>query len=208
LLSRRLQSLADKYRHEDSVWDIGCDHGLLGLSFLTHPATPAIHLVDPAADAILKLKQKVKDADIPIPQKLSILHRKGQDLKLTTEKKIIYIAGMGGKEIKSILIHLLPQLTHADRIVISPHRAILELRAYLQSSSFRLESEEIIEEDGQFYQILCLNLNVSLQISPFGIEVWKGEVGQRYRQHILEAFEIHKDPLSQALVRYLKSLIS
>ena len=57
--------------------------------------------------------------------------KKGQDVILGPNSKTVFIAGMGGKEIGEIIQNLIPQLTPADRLVISPHRNILELRQYL-----------------------------------------------------------------------------
>lgn len=206
MLSFRLKTLRDYYRGESSVWDIGCDHGLLGLSFGDHPSIQEIHLVDPSEPVIVALKQYV-DAYITIPDSiLSIHHQSGQSVQLSSKSNLVFIAGMGGSEIQEIITHLLPQLTADDRLVISPHRKILELRKFLQESSLHLEEEISLYEGGQFYQILSLSLKAGSKVSPYGEAVWRGEVGEKYKNQQIAAYGAHQDKASLKYLEYLKSL--
>jgi tRNA A22 N-methylase len=206
VLSIRLKALASHYHNQESIWDIGCDHGQLGLSFRGHPSRPSIHLVDPSQEVILKLKASI-DSDIPINHSIKIHHKKGQDLVLGSDTKQVFIAGMGGKEIRDILKAIRPQLSLGDRIVISPHRGILELREYLTHSDFRLNHEYTLKEDEQFYQIICLDFESISRVSAFGEGVFSGEIGRAYRQRLIDTFEIHQDTQSRALLNYLKNAI-
>lgn len=168
-----------------------------------------IHLVDPSIDVINKLKKTLRDSYIPKREIVTIHHKKGQELVLEKDSKIIFIAGMGGKEIGKILEHLIPQLTPNDRFVISPHRNILELREFLASGPLRLVDETVIKEDGQFYQILCLCLNDRLsKIPQFGHKIWMGPLGEEYRAHQLKRYEHHQDPLSQKFLAFLTDFSS
>jgi len=181
----------------------------LGLSFQTSLEVKSIHLVDPSIDVINKLKKTIKDSYIPRKEIIKLHYIKGQEVVLEKDSKIIFIAGMGGKEIGKILQHLIPQLTANDRLVISPHRNILELREFLASSPLRLVDETVINEDGQFYQILCLCLNDGLsKISQFGHKIWMGPLGEEYRAHQLKRYEHHQDPLSRKFLAFLTDFSS
>lgn len=205
-LSFRLRALHQQYRHESSIWDIGCDHGQLGLSFFSRDTVEAIHLVDPSLLVIETLKKKLKDSYIT-NGKLFIHHQQGQEIELDPVSNCIFIAGMGGKEIGEIILHLLPQLTSNDRLIISPHRKILELRELLSSKALGLEHEELLKEDGQFYQIIVLCKNENLERVPlFGKKFWEGEVGKEYLIHQLKHFDLHQDVASKRYVDFLKSL--
>lgn len=207
-MSIRLKTLAGYYHHSHSVWDIGCDHGLLGLSFAKDSEVKEIHLVDPSPDVIRVLHNKLIDSYITIPDSIKIHKQRGQEVTLNSSSKTIFIAGMGGKEIAEIIQHLIPQMTEHDRLVISPHRTILELRATLHKSELGLVSEISLKEDGQFYQILCLEKNSNLpKANLYGENVWKGVVGEEYRNHMIRAYEFHQDPLSRAFLTYLRGLI-
>ena len=166
-----------------------------------------IHLVDPSLEVIKALNTKLIDSYITKKEFIKVHHKKGQEILLDFEKKIVFIAGMGGKEIQEIMKSLLPQLSPADRVVISPHRNILELRKYLNGSEFKLIDEVTIIEDGQYYQVLCLETAAGLpQVSLYGDKVWQGLVGEEYRQHQIRAFSLHQDEASKAFVAYLGQL--
>ena len=207
-LSARLSFLSSFYTDFTEVWDIGCDHGHLGLSFLDFKTVKRINLVDPSDLVIKTLNSNLKDSYITIPNKIIVTHSKGQNLKIKNdEKKIIFIAGMGGKETKEILSYIEKDLNLSDLVLISPHKNILELRAYLNSSSFRLYKEAVIFENQYFYQVLAIGLLPSMsKVSPFGSEIWLSPLGQSYRLSLLKTFKAHHDPLSREFVAYLEGL--
>lgn len=201
-LSVRFKALQKHWLNHKHVWDIGCDHGLLGLSFVNYDGVQNIHLVDPSGPVIETLNNKLKDSYIT-KGKVFITHAKGQDLKIESLSNCIFIAGMGGKEIGEIITKLLPQLDSSSRIVISPHRKILELRKLLGQLPIGLVSEEVIFENEQYYQILCLSPELGRKVPPFGEEMWGSEVGRRYLEHQLKHFRPHTDEASKAYVNFL-----
>lgn len=205
-LSLRLQTLHNQYQNERHIWDIGCDHGQLGLSFKDLNAVESINLVDPSKPVIDVLYKKLKDSYISI-EKVFIHLSRGQDIHPTSNSNCLFIAGMGGKEIGEIIEALLPRLSHKDRIVISPHRKILELRRLLNQLPIGLENEFVMKEDEQYYQILNLIPHGNSKKVPlYGDDIWNSEVGKEYLTHQIKAFTAHQDGLSQAYVEYLKQL--
>ncbi len=205
-LPLRLATLKAYYENSEHIWDIGCDHGLLGLSFLGDPRVKSIHLVDPSERVIDSLNQKLINSHIP-REKLHIHHLFGQNIKLSSQKNLLFIAGMGGQEILEILESLQPQLDSEDRVVVSPHRNILRLRQWLRQSDFRLFDESVMEENQQFYQILGLTKNSDHPlVSEFGSQIWSSSEGKRYRQRELFHFESHRDEASREYFSFLKGL--
>lgn len=205
-LSRRLLTLASYHDNQNIIWDIGCDHGLLGLSFRSHSAVEEIHLVDPSKPVIDELHKKLKDSYISKPA-LFIHHEAGQSLTLPRKKKnLILIAGMGGKEIGEIVSSLYSQVNSESLFVISPHRKILELRILLSELPVSLLKEEVIFEDGQFYQVLALKVGPGKKVGPYGEELWNSETGKAYRDHQIRFFTPHRDVASSEYVAFLKSL--
>jgi tRNA A22 N-methylase len=201
-LSVRFKALQKHWVNHKHVWDIGCDHGLLGLSFVAYESVQKVHLVDPSGPVIENLKKKLEDSYIT-KGKILIIHSKGQELKIESLSNCIFIAGMGGKEIGEIVTKLLPQLDSSSRIVISPHRKILELRELLGQLPVSLISEEVIFENEQYYQILCLSPELGRKVPSFGEEMWESEVGRRYLEHQLKHFGPHTDEASKAYVNFL-----
>lgn len=200
-LSFRLKTLQSYYRNEEHVWDIGCDHGHLGLSFLNLETVKEINLVDPSGPVIDKLR-----AAYISTENLKIHHKEGQAVSIDQNSNCIFIAGMGGKEIGQILEHLVPQLNETSRVIISPHRKIIELRSQLNQMPIGLEREEVILEDGQYYQILELKIGGLRKVSLYGDGLWTSETGRKYRDHQLKFFSVHSDEASKLYVAHLSTL--
>lgn len=174
---------------------------------MSHPAVTSIDLVDPSDDVINALNIKLIDSYITTGDLVRIHKVRGQELVPNTETKCIFIAGMGGREIGEILTHLASYITITDRIVISPHRNILELRKYLLHSEFRLFDEVCLSENGQFYQILCLQKSDILpQVSLYGDKLWGDQSGKEYLKHLVNALKSHQDEDSRAYLKYLIQL--
>jgi tRNA (adenine22-N1)-methyltransferase len=206
MLSPRLSSLRSHYDSHESVWDIGCDHGKLGLSFLKEDKVKKVHLVDPSPHVIKTLRHFIDSYITEQSFKLEIHEKSGQDVIPGPERKLILIAGMGGKEIESISLHLLNHLTPEDDLVISPHRDILQLRERLHSSPFSLVKESLIFDEGRFYQVISLKVKGERKVHPYGEEIFQGEEGEKYRQHQIAAFTAHQDVRSREYVQYLRGL--
>ncbi len=163
--------------------------------------------MDPSQDVIRLLKEKVAASYITRKAFIEIHMKRGQDVILGPNSKTVFIAGMGGKEIGGIIQNLIPQLTPADRLVISPHRNILELRQYLNSTELGLVNEVVIKEEGQFYQILCLvKCSEYPRVPLYGTKLWQGAMGVEYRGHQIRTFGIHQDELSMAYIAYLTQI--
>lgn len=208
-LSERLSIIRSFYINETHVWDIGCDHGDLGLSFLNEPLVKEINLVDPSPSVIKSLQHKIKDSYIT-QKEINVINKKGQEIEIKSNKNLIFIAGMGGKEIGQIISSLISQIDHSSKIVISPHKNILELRSVLYSVSVSLVEEILVLENHQFYQVLVLkpdHLDDRRRVSPFGEDIWRGSLGISYRDHLLKHFSAHRGDLSQEFVKYLNSLV-
>ncbi len=201
-LSLRLQKLRDLQRETEVIWDIGCDHGLLGTSFENEPHIKEINLVDPSLEVVAKLKDSYISNT-----KIKVINKKGQELSLGRGSKTIFIAGMGGKEIGEIIRSLLPELTPLDQLIISPHRKILELREFLSSTSLGCFHEDLVYEGGQYYQILGLSLRDDLpKVSLYGDLLWQSKDGPAYREHQVKFFSLHKDEDSVRYVEHLRGL--
>lgn len=201
-LSKRLATLASFYRGQDIIWDVGCDHGHLGLSFFKGESSPKIYLVDPAAPVIKKLKQKVNDSYIPTIQ---VFHQEGQEITLGSEySHFIFIAGMGGLEIIDILRRVIPQLQEGDELLISPHNKVLDVRKYLGELHPLLLSEGVLVEGGIWYPYFHLGLGGRV-ISQYGDQIFEGESGEGYRAHLLEKLARHRDEESLRYLNFLKA---
>ncbi len=205
-LSPRLLALRGRYHHHKIVLDVGCDHGKLGLSFLKEREVEKIHLIDPSSLVIAQLSKNI-GAYTPVERNRIHIHReKGQDFIPSSEKKIIFIAGMGGKEIIEIITHFKRFISKEDQLVLSPHRDILLLREFLHASTFTLMDEQLVSDEGRFYQVISLGIGGEKSVSLYGENIWRGEVGEKYLEYQTEVFSAHQDVRSRGYLQFLKGL--
>ncbi len=152
-LSERLNFLLNTaLKYNGHFYDLCCDHGQLGIK--AYESNHFIHsyLIDVVPSIINKLKDICSD----IPEsELSILLKDCTKLEFSNKlSKIIVIAGIGGKLSIRILENIMPQLTHDDIIILSPHNNLEEVRCYLSQNKYYCEDEHLIRERQKFYEVL------------------------------------------------------
>lgn len=203
-LGPRLEKIKSFHRNETCIWDIGCDHGDLGLSFRDHPEVSEIHLVDSSLKVINSLTKKIKDSYITKPS-IHIHNMEGEKLNINQKNAIVFVAGMGGRSILDILVHLSKNALPDIKFVVSPHRNILELRNYLAHSTFICLGEDFVQENNKYYQVICFAFGKGKKVHPFGSpEIWKNH--PEYLLQQVDNFSRHRDPVSLDYVSYLKTL--
>lgn len=207
-MSIRLDYLASFHQGEEFIYDIGCDHGLLGLRFLTNPNIKEIHLSDPNPYSI-DIISKVLSTDIPKQPSLHLLKERGENIKITSSNSLVFIAGMGGKTIIEILKAWSEEnILSCHSLVLSPHRNQFELRDFLIKKNLYLVSESVIFEGNQFYEVIVVSkTQKGRDVSIYGIDLWKGEVGAKYLAHQKMFLAKHQDSRSRQFLNYLNSLI-
>lgn len=204
-LSHRLHTIHTHAPLNPHIFDIGCDHGDLGLSFLSLPQVQSLSLVDPSDDVIDQLKEKLAVSDIP--KQIHVLKKRADQLKIETKKNTLIMCGFGGSQIAEGIAHLKPQLDSDSVFVLSPHGHFLQLREFLSQGEFDLLVDAIIFDEGQFYPLLVIGNRQGRAVHPFGEEdLWHSSVGARYRERLLRVYKNHKDPRDQSFFRYLESL--
>jgi tRNA (adenine22-N1)-methyltransferase len=206
-LSNRLEFLASFYKGEESIYDIGCDHGLLGLSFKTNPKVKNIYLIDPNPYSVDLIKKTI-DSYITEPVLIYPLKISGEETKIVSPNSLVFIAGMGGKNIISILSSWREEdFANCSQIVLSPHRYILELREFLNENQFSLIKEAVFFENDQFYEMISITKKpTGISVSPYGEELWKGEEGANYLKHRLRHLSHHREARYVEYLKYLKGL--
>ncbi len=203
--SHRLARLVSHCGEGEILWDIGCDHGLAGLLAGKSGAFKHVCFVDPSSFVIQKLKQYI-GADIPIGFSYSIFEGRGDQINVTLSNNVFLMAGFGGVPIIETVEAIRKQLKSPARFVLSPHKNTLAVREYLHRGEWHLLSEEIVEEAGQFYEILQLESRPGSAVSLFGTEQWDSPAGERRREDLLKKLPLHRNPQDRAFYQHLLSL--
>ena len=66
----------------------------------------------------------------------------------------VLIAGMGGMLILRILTEGTPHLSGVEELILQPQSDVYRVRDWLQKHGYRVETEELVEEDGKYYPMM------------------------------------------------------
>lgn len=171
--SKRIESILKLVpSSNDVLWDLCCDHGNIGLSASKHHQQMNIKFVDQVQSIIDKLNNRlveIKDNRLSTICESATLVNYNNDLKNT-----FLIAGVGGDLTIKILKQILStNNTVKNTFIISPHNNISNVREYLVSSGLKLETEILVEDNNQFYEMIVLNNSSAKVPTKFGHEIWK-----------------------------------
>lgn len=175
-MSSRLQTIFNLLTASKDVWDIGCDHGILGIKAISSEKFKRVYFVDPSKGALEKIEKKIRG---PLP-KNSFLNCKGQDLNWNIVSGNVVLAGFGSQEMVDIITSAQKYINNIEW-VLSPNSNPWTLRWKLRECGIRLVSEKILVERGRIRQVLkCAPLGIP--IHPF-INDPRQSLGPAYISH-------------------------
>lgn len=157
-ISKRIETIARSINPEfPEVWDLCCDHGKIGTHILkSYPKEQilTVHFNDKLVHQIDSLRMKLSR---DYGERVQLHSRDARQLKISSLKASIIIAGIGGDLMLSILESLFQIIDYKNYCwVLSPHSKQLKVRAYLREKNLKLDNEELIFDSGVYYQILTL----------------------------------------------------
>lgn len=151
-LSKRLQKIVDFVPKDTKVCDIGTDHGYIPVYLIKSHISKQVIATDiskGSLDKIIDLVEKEKLED-------SIDMRLGDGLDIISphEVETLIIAGMGGILISEILEKDKDITRTIKNFIFQPMVGVEELRKYLTENNFQIVDEELVFEDGKYYEII------------------------------------------------------
>ncbi len=123
-LSLRLSTALENACPQQPLWDICCDHGLLGIQALRSQNFPQVHFVDQVPHLISKLQEKIKlkikEASKELPAFFYSTPAESLQVELTGN---VCILGIGAQKIEIFLRAWEDAgLLQADRLILGPHK--------------------------------------------------------------------------------------
>ena len=134
------------------VADIGADHGYLAIELATKKFCKVI-----ATDKNSKPVEAARKNICAAGMEKIIEVRQGDGLKVLQAGEVdtICIAGMGGALIAKILEESPEILESVRKLILQPMNAAEELRKFLPENNWYITGEELAEEGGIIYEIIC-----------------------------------------------------
>ncbi|WP_188453637.1 tRNA (adenine(22)-N(1))-methyltransferase [Virgibacillus oceani] len=100
-----------------------------------------------------------------LTQRIDVRLGNGLEVVKQGEIKQLVIAGMGGSLIRSILEDGEDKFDCIERIITQPNVDAKNVRSWMMKNNYTITSEEVIEENGHFYEIIVGDVNTSGNIS-------------------------------------------
>lgn len=133
--------------------DIGSDHALLPV-FLAQQGVVRTAIAGELNPGPYEAARKqVKEAGLE--SRIAVRRGDGLSVLEPGEADTVTIAGMGGGLIVSILTAGKPQLEGVNWLVLQPNVGEELVRRWLLQEGWLLREEDILEEDGKIYEVLC-----------------------------------------------------
>lgn len=150
-LPKRLQSIADIIKYQETVADIGSDHGKLSVYLIKNGLAKTVYATDISAPSLYKTRILADESGVGN----NIITLVGDGLHPLKDHSckidLGIIAGMGGYEIIKIL------QTDTDFIqhyILSPQRNTSVLRKKLNDFGFKIIRDFIVLDKAKFYDII------------------------------------------------------
>lgn len=141
----RIQKIVSAIPVCDTLADVGCDHGFVGIGALVHGLAKRVRFVDVSAPSLAKARQNLSDK---FADKADFTCRDGLG-DIVADCAVI--AGMGGLETISVLegaAHL-PQ-----NLVLQPMRNQPDVRRWLTAHGYGIRSDKMFKSAGKYYDLI------------------------------------------------------
>ena len=215
MISDRIKKLAFLAKDSYKVCDVGCDHGYLVIELFNNYGLNKAVLID----------NKQMPLDSARKNILAFASSKKEEVRYSLSRGIndvdsdsdtIVIAGMGGILIKNILEDGFKTngkpYYEKMKFILQANRNVSDLRFYLNNNGFYIEDEEVIHEDGKYYEIIvCYMKNDVSPLTYSEIEFGpillkkKGEIFvNKYKEEIQKLEKINCDNLKDKIERIKK----
>lgn len=182
---QHLQQWVEQTGRYDAVWDLCCDHGLLGLHLHESERHGHVYLVDQVPTIVDKLRTQYDDRN---NGQLSIQLAAAETIHLPDQpKQCFIIAGVGGETAATIAIAVITKIqalltqrpsgeTHFE-LLISPNKHVYALRDTLRALPLTLVEEVFINDKGRHHEHMRLRYvedgEVKKEIGPIGDALWQ-----------------------------------
>lgn len=151
-LSERLRTVARMVTAGNRVCDVGCDHGFVPVYLVQQNISPKVLAMDLREGPLCAAREHV--ASYGLNDRIEIRLSDGLHNYKSGEADTLICAGMGGGLMMRILADDREKTDSFRELILQPQSEIEKFRGFLRDSGYWIQDEEILEEDGKFYQVI------------------------------------------------------
>lgn len=151
-LTDRLQRIAGEIEPNETVADIGTDHGLLPISLWEQGISPKVIMADISPDSLQKARSLARETH---PAQ-TFDFRVGDGIKPLQkgEVDVVVLAGMGGALMCSILSREIEKTRSFGKWIFQPRIGQGTLRKWLLENGFGIAKESLVREGKYICEII------------------------------------------------------
>lgn len=155
-LSERLNTIIKFVGNNSIVADIGTDHGYIPKYLIQNNISKLVIASDISQGSLNKTIDYIEE--LKLSDKIRTRLGDGLEIIKPFEVDTVIIAGMGGLLIKDILSQDMNITNSITNFILQPMVASKELREYLYKNNFKIVDEDLVKEDGKYYEIIHAKL--------------------------------------------------
>lgn len=152
VLSRRLRTVAGMVTKGNRVCDVGCDHGFVPVYLVQEGISPGVLAMDLREGPLRAAREHV--SAYGLEEQIETRLSDGLHNYRPGEADTLVCAGMGGGLMIRILEAEREKTDSFRELVLQPQSEIERFRRYLRENGYRILDEEMVVEDGRFYQMI------------------------------------------------------
>ena len=169
-LSKRLKRIAEHVDKCESVADIGTDHGYIPIYLVKEGICKKAIASDINKGPIEKAKVNV--AFEGVSNKVKCLLGPGLNPLKVGEVNGVILAGMGGNLTRDILLADMDKVKKYDFIILQPAQNPEVLREFLYKNDYEIIDEDLIKDEGRFYELFKVKYNENSEKLVFEDELY------------------------------------
>ncbi len=148
MISERIKRISSYIKPYKVIADVGCDHGYLIKYAFDNYYIKEAYAIDNKKGPLDSAKNNLKDYN-----NVKYFLSDGLD-SIDENVEVVVIAGMGGMLIKDIISKNILRINNVKRFVLQANKNVYELRKFMNENGYLISNEEILEEDGKYYEIV------------------------------------------------------
>ena len=176
----RIKTLASLVDKDTKLVDIGTDHAYLPIYLYKNNLTKNIVATDISSNALKYAYNNLVKYNLE--NKIKLILSDGFN-NLNEKFDTAVISGMGTDTIKNIL----KGKNIPNKLIISSHKNIHELRVFMQSLGYKIIKEISLKENNIFYDIIKYEKGID-NLSKYDILVGKSN-NLEYKEYLLEKYK-------------------